>query len=451
MTRSSAVLERPASARPRTTPPARWHALVAASLGILFDAMDASIYFMVLYPALSELLKTSNDTEIGVCGSLVLAVFMVGWALGSFVFGIVADHIGRVRTMVITILLYAVSTGLCALSHSWQELAFYRFLVGLGIGGEISIGAVMLGESWNGRGRIYATSMMELAFCLGFLATSVVNLSLGHSTWRWLFLVGIVPALLTLYIRMKLKEPDNFEHVKLARRQLEEKRANERTPDDLTLGKASAIEIFSGSVLGRTVIITTLAGVAIVGYWAAVAWIPAWVNQLTGTLAVEERSTAGIVLNVGGIVSCIVAPGLIFNLGRRNTLILSYAGSLLSTVLMFLIVKSYGPELLCWVFAVGFFTCIPFTVVCVLLPELFATRMLGTASGFAFSAGRLVAAAAAVFGAHVIAGFGGSYAAAGASVGLVYAAGCIASFFLPAGSGDVAGVDTHKDLVTAKG
>src|SRR5262249_39925018 len=183
------------------------HVLLAAWLGELFDGMDASIYVLVLFPALSELLNTTSHSSVGLVGSVILAIFMLGWACGAIVFGILSDYIGRARVMVLTILVYALCTGLCALSHNWWELAFYRFLVGCGIGGEISIGAVMLAESWKGRARLHATAIMSTSFGFGYLSAALINLALGHLGWRWLFVVGIAPALLTVYIRAKLREP----------------------------------------------------------------------------------------------------------------------------------------------------------------------------------------------------------------------------------------------------
>ena len=417
------------------------HAFLAASLGILFDAMDASIYFMVLHPCLADLLHTTSDAEIGHYGSIILCLFMVGWAVGSLVFGILADKIGRSRTMVLTIILYAICTGLCATSSTWIELGIYRFLVGVGIGGEISIGAVMLCEFWTGRGRIFACCLLESAFCLGYLATSLANLGIGELSWRPMFLIGLVPAIVALYIRIKLKEPENFQKVQAAR--------NSGQDHSSSSAMSTLQAIFSSKWIATTVSISTLTGVAIVGYWAALSWIPAWINQLTGTVAVEERSTAGIVMNVSGVIACVLTGLMIEHWGRKGTLKITFLGSLLSTVLMFLTVQSYGTELLCWLFFVGFFTSVPFVVLVIMIPEMFVTELLATASGFAFSAGRLVAALAALASGEIIGIFGGSYAAAGASVGLVYAIGFLASYFVPATTGEVLGTEAETHLESA--
>lgn len=415
-------------------------AFLAATLGILFDALDASIYFMVLHPCLSDLLKTTSDKEIGFYGSLILCVFMIGWALGSMIFGVVADRIGRTKTMMLTILLYASFTGLCALSQDWIQLAVCRFFVGIGIGAEISVGSVMLCEFFTGKKRLLACCLMECGFCLGYLATSLANLGLGELSWRFMFLIGIVPAFLALYIRLKLKEPDNFNKVKSIRDGLKNNKEN----NHLSKSQVDALNkpvksLFSDLYLKPTLIVVTLTGVAIVGYWAALSWIPAWINQLTGELAVTQRSTAGIVLNVSGFLACILTYPMLQTIGRRNTLSISYFISLVATTGMFMLCKDYGIELLSMIFVVGFFTSIPFVVLTIVIPELFATELLGTAAGLAFGVGRIFAAMAAILSGQLIALFGGSYAVAGASIGLVYGIGFLVALFLPDTTGEVLG------------
>jgi MFS family permease len=158
------VTEQPAA----STQSAPFHVLLATWLGGVFDGMDSSIFAIVLYPALSELLGTTSHAEIGPYGSYIVALFMVGWALGAFIFGTLADYIGRAKTMTITILLYAICTGLCATAHTWWELGIYRFLVGAGIGGEMGIGAVFLSECWPNKSRMKAVGIMATSLGVGY-------------------------------------------------------------------------------------------------------------------------------------------------------------------------------------------------------------------------------------------------------------------------------------------
>ena len=148
------------------TGPSRWHALLATWLGGVFDGMDSSIFAIVLYPSLSDLLNTTSHAVVAVHGSYIIALFMFGWAAGAIIFGTAADHFGRARVLTFTIILYALCTGLCATAHSWQELGFYRFLVGAGIGGEMGIDGVHLSECWTSKTREHAVGAM--ATSLGF-------------------------------------------------------------------------------------------------------------------------------------------------------------------------------------------------------------------------------------------------------------------------------------------
>jgi MFS family permease len=409
-----------------------WHALAATSLGIMFDALDASIYVIAMHPALAELLHTKDDAQIGFFGSLILATFMVGWALGGVIFGALADRFGRTKAMIGSILLYAVCTGLCALSHTWQELAIYRFFVGCGIGGEISIGVVVLAESWKGKGRIAATSFMEAAFCVGYMLTSLINVGVGTNSWRLLFVAGIVPALLTLYIRSRLREPESFQRMQL-----------ENAGKEKTCPIAGCVEsfrtIFNDANRANTIRTAVSAAAAIVGYWAALSWVPAWINQLTGTEAVMERSTAAMVMNIAGLVAAFAVVPLIAQFGRIRALKMSFAGCLISGVLMFSTVHEYGLALNLWLAAIGFFSLLPFGILCVYIPEVFATRIVGTACGFAWSAGRIMAAATVLGGGYLVTLCGGQYAAAGAAAAAVYAMGWVIAIFMPETNGEVAG------------
>src|SRR5438128_2762709 len=130
----------------------QWRVLLVAWLGWVFDSMDATIYAIVLHPALRDLLSTSvsggsaPDEAIGWYGGIIFSIFLIGWAIGGVLFGVLADRFGRTRTLIFTILIYAVCTGLAALSATWWQLAIYRFLTALGIGGEWAAGASLVAE-----------------------------------------------------------------------------------------------------------------------------------------------------------------------------------------------------------------------------------------------------------------------------------------------------------------
>jgi MFS family permease len=424
---------------------AKWHALIAAWLGEAFDAMDASLYFIALVPAISELIRSKSDVEVGQIGSLVLAIFMVGWFFGAIGFGVVADRIGRRKTMMLTILIYSVATGMCALAHTWQELAVCRFLVGLGIGGEICLGGVVISEFWSKRSRLWAACALESSFNFGLMLSAGANAVLGPYGWRWLFLAGVIPALLTLYIRSNMKESEPFTKVKAKRDQLKNKKKEDLEHHEKKFLRSPLEELIKGEARGRLLVTALLGTSAVIGYWACVAWIPAWVNQLTGGLAVAERSTATTVFSVGGLVGCFATPLIINRLGRANTFKLAFGGGLLATLGMFLLVKSYGTPLMVWCFVAGILINMQWAGLQIYIPEAFKTNVLATATGVCFGAGRIFAAVLAVCGGQLIAIYDGSYAYASATLGLVYGIGFVASFWLYETSGEVAGADVGEE------
>ncbi len=352
--------------------------------------MDASIFVLVLFPALSELLATKSHSVVGMHGSFILATFMIGWATGGIIFGILADHIGRARTLVYTILLYAIFTGLCGLSHSWQEMAFYRFLVGCGIGGEISIGGVLMAEYWRGNSRLHATGAMCTSFGFGYLVAALLNLAVGGLGWRWLFFAGIVPAFLTAYVRAKLKEPVQFELMREYKKRLRAKSKSDLTADEAAILQFPLWQLFNKDNRGRIILAVCLASTAIVGYWAVLAWIPPWINQLTGTTATQERSMAAIALNIGTIVSSLLAGTIVTYFGRRISFCLSFSGAFTCCMGMFLTTQKFSDVLLLWCFSVGFFAGLVFALLFIYIPEIFETKLRATAVGFGIQFGRVV-------------------------------------------------------------
>ena len=215
---------KPHTAKPRSSqdsqPPAspwrrlsryQWLVLGVAWLGWVFDSMDSTIYALVMTPALKELLGPRGvPGNIGWYGGFIFAIFVIGWALGGVIFGVVADYLGRARTLVITILIYAVFTGLAGFSHSWWELAIYRFLTALGIGGEWAAGATLVAEVWPESLRVKGAGLLQSAWGAGyFLAAAVYRLLPTHN-WRLMFFVGVVPAIVAVFARLKVREPERW-------------------------------------------------------------------------------------------------------------------------------------------------------------------------------------------------------------------------------------------------
>ena len=165
----------------------QWLVLFVAWLGWVFDSMDATIYALVMHPALHDLLRVSGSQPVGAdsigwYGGIIFSIFLVGWAIGGVLFGVIADNVGRTKTLILTILIYAVFTGMAALSRTWWELALFRFLTALGIGGEWAAGAALVAEVWPEGMRAKAAGLLQSAWAAGFLTAAIIVLLLrDHS------------------------------------------------------------------------------------------------------------------------------------------------------------------------------------------------------------------------------------------------------------------------------
>src|SRR5512134_1492982 len=193
-----------------------WFVLIVASLGWMFDTMDQQLFNLARRPAIIELLGPGAPaSDINKYAGYATTIFMIGWATGGIVFGILGDRIGRAKTMILTILFYSAFTGLSVLSLNVWDFSFYRFLTGLGVGGQFAVGVALVAETMPDHARPFALGWLQALSAVGNMIAALVGMGLGHleqsgtvaSTWRYMFIIGTLPALLALIVFKKLKEP----------------------------------------------------------------------------------------------------------------------------------------------------------------------------------------------------------------------------------------------------
>ena len=394
--------------------------LVTAWLGWIFDSMDATIYALVLTPALKEMLGARATPEnIGWYGGIIFAIFLVGWAVGGVLFGIMADYFGRARTLVITILIYAIFTGMAGFSHSWWELALYRFLTALGIGGEWAAGATLVAEVWPESLRVKGAGLLQSAWGAGYFLGAGVYLMLSAHSWRVMFFVGLVPAVVAIFARLKVKEPERW---------LEQRDAARGAPRRLTI-----MELFTPAVRRDTIIGSALAFVAVFGLWGATNWTPSLIHEmlrgsvLPASEMVRKVSYAVMALNAGAIVGYLAFPPIAERLGRRPAFAIMLTGSAVMLPATFFAPSSYGSVLLLLP-VLGFFSNGLFSGFPIYLPELFATRIRATGSGFCFNVGRVLAASGPFLTGYLVTRLG-TFAHAASAVAVIYLVGLVVLLF----------------------
>lgn len=374
----------------------QWTVLLMAWMGFLFDFMDSTLYTMVMAPALKDLLGPIGSVQnVGWYGGMIFSIFLVGWSLGGIIFGVFADYFGRKTTLMVTILIYALFTGLAALATTWWELGLYRFLTGLGVGGEWAAGAALLAESWPERARAKGAALLQTSAGVGYFVAAViyglvaagggfVHMVVGPQTWRFVFLVGALPGVLVFFILRNIKESERWQ----------------AAAAEASTGSFTLLEVFRGGLLRDTIVGSTLASVANFGFWAVTSWVPALIqNRITADPSLAGGASLStyvsrtiMVLTIGSLPGYFLVGALADRWGRKPVFLLFYVGAALSAPLIFL-----GPwnlsQILMLVPLLGFFTLGIYALFPIYLPELYPTRLRSTGSGFCFNIGRVVAAA----------------------------------------------------------
>jgi MFS family permease len=378
----------------------QWLVLLAAWLGWGFDVFDALLFNYVApncIPALLGITIGSPEARVAVpyWTGILTAILLVGWAVGGVVFGLVCDRLGRVRTMMVTMCVYALGTAACAFAPNlWTFIAF-RVIASLGIGGEWAAGASMVAEAVPEKSRVEAAALLYTASPLGLvLATSVTYWISGvwlagspETSWRFVFLCGLVPAAIAFAIRLWLHEPERWTRA-----------AASATPVRLR-------ELFEPGVLRLTLCGAIAVLIALITWWSTNAFLPIVVTDLVRhsaeakmitdaalTTFIEERKLyATLAFNAGGLAGILLSVPIAKRFGRRPMFGLYFALSAAS------IYWAFGTELapgmlplVYLIVGIGVYgVCGVFTYY---LPELFPTRLRGTGSGFCYNIGRVVAA-----------------------------------------------------------
>src|SRR5215471_12390628 len=416
----------------------QWKALIASNLGWTFDGFEVFALILTIGAALHQLLDPSQYKLIPAYAGAVIAITVFGWGLGGLLGGILADYIGRRRSMTLTILAYSLLTGLSALSWDWISFAVLRFLVGLAIGSEWATGASITAELWPDKARGKGGAFLQCGYPIGSILASGVWVAIGTSgpsAWRYMFLIGVLPALIVFWIRRNIPESPKWEESNRRRRAAQDLR-RQGAPlagEDVALVRFTLVDMFAEPAVRTRLILTFVMSLSVtIGYWGVSSFVPSYVGSVAtaaGLSAQRWVGLAGLVQNIGALIGFISFGFLADGLGRKPTTFLYYLMSLTLTPIVYLWVQDI--HLLLLAFAIyGFFVQGVFSWTAIWLPELFPTRMRATAAGFIFNTPRLISAIAPLFAGTLIVGLGG-YGKAATIIGLFYALGLFAVPFLP--------------------
>ncbi len=400
------VTTRPADVGLRQISAAQWKSGVAAWLGWMFDGLDMHLYTIVAAPFVASLLHAAvTDASVKSRSSWIQAAFLIGWALGGGFFGRLGDLLGRSRALSLTILTYALFTGLSFFAHTWWELLLFRFLSALGIGGEWAVGSSLLSETWPARWRPWAAATLQTGVNIGVLLACAVayalTLMIGQGYERYVFLAGIVPAILVFWIRRSVPEPQEWVAAK-ARAEMaaasisDSEVLNYETPAAPRVG-----DLFRGNVRRITILTIIVCACSLTAWWAFMFWSLQHLRNLPDLASWDpsrrDRLVSAAFFSVIGvsIAGNYFAAVLAKVMGYRRAIALMDVGFFLAMFGAYRVPHAHV-SMLMWMSWVGFFSGV-FGLFTMYLPPLFPTLLRTTGAGFSYNIGRIVAAFGTIF------------------------------------------------------
>jgi MFS family permease len=374
-------------ARLRDLSPQQWKSGAAAWLGWLFDGLDMHLYVLVATPFVAQLLGDVpvGDRLVTYYSTWIQSAFLAGWALGGGFFGRIGDRLGRSRALMLTILTYALFTGLSSVAQTWWQLLVFRFLAALGIGGEWAVGSSLLSETWPRRWGPWLAAVLQTAVNLGVMLASLATFLMASYQVpdRYLFLVGVLPALLVLWIRRAVPEPEEWQGARQA----------VHAPPGFR-------DLFRGPVRRTTVLTVLVCALALTAHWAFVFWFPQLVRELpeVAVKTPSERnqvvSQATWLVTLSSIAGNFLAGLLARWLNYRRAIVCLCLGYFLAVLGTFGVPRDYD-SLLPGAIVVGLGQGI-FALFTMYLPPLFPTLLRTTGAGFCYNIGRLASGAGLV-------------------------------------------------------
>jgi MFS family permease len=416
----------------------QWNTLIASNLGWLFDGYETYALIISVGVALRQLLDPSQYSQIPVYAGLVIALTLLGWAVGGLIGGIIADYIGRKRTMLLAILAYSLTTGLSAFAWDWVSFAALRFIVGVCIGSEWVTGTSIVAELWPDRNRGKGVGLMQSGFGVGFFLASVAwffIFPIGPNAWRVMFLLGVIPALLTLWIRKSIPESERWQRVNEQRQAAAERERSGAalSAKEQALTRFTVADLFAEPTVRKRVILAFLMSLATTfAFWGISAWLPPYMAAAAGKAGLNPQQWASYaaMANNGCAIIGYAAFGFLADAYGRKPVTIAYVVlAFLSVPVVFLWTHDLTYVLIAAAFS-GVFVSGQYTWMACWLPELFPTRVRATATAFVFNTPRLIAWTGPLISGWLISNFGG-FSTAAVAIACVYILSIAAAPFLP--------------------
>ena len=440
-----------------------WFVFAVACLAWLFDCLDQQLFLLARNGAMKKLLAPGLDVKL--YGGYATTIFVAGWATGGLIFGAVGDRFGRAKTLAFTVLLYSLCTGLSAFSKGWIDFAVYRFLTGLGVGGVFGLSVALVADSLPEQARTGALGLLQALSAVGNITAGCIAIILGTlegttieagMSWKYMFLIGALPAFLCVFILVRLKEPEKW--------------VKARAEGRITGAKfGSYASLFGEARWRRPALLGMCLCIAgVVGLWGIGFFSPELVGDVLERSLRQEGVAADkiskaktvwsgvnmIVQNLGAFCGMIAFTKAAQRWGRKPAFYVAFVAAFASTVGYFQLFNGKGDI---WMsFVMGFCQLALFAGFAIYLPELFPTRLRSTGTSFCYNVGRFIAACGPFLQGQMTMWFAGAnptpevklaaFRNACGWMSLVFLLGLIVVFFLR----ETKGQPLPEDVVAAK-
>jgi len=373
--------------RLRELSPQQWKSGIAAWLGWFFDGLELHLYTLVALPFVAQLMVLQlSDQAVKEKTAWIQAAFLIGWALGGAFFGRLGDRLGRSRALCLTILTYAIFTGLSFFVQTWWQLLICRFLAALGVGGEWAVGASLLSETWPKKWRPWIAAVLQSGVNLGILFACAAVWIIAHFVGkngqpfeRYVFLVGVIPALLVFWVRKNVPEPDEWRDAKTK-----------------STDQPGVLNLFRGEILKTTLLTIGICALTLTAWWAFIFWHAQHLRSLPELASWTAEQKQQVVTKIFFLVVGVSILGNYFfawlavHLGYRRTILWSCIAFIASIVGAYSVPRTHD-ELTYWLPLIGFCSGV-FGLFTMYLPPLFPTLLRTTGAGFCYNIGRVAAA-----------------------------------------------------------
>ena len=397
---------------------ARVFVLVSASLGLVFDGVELGLMPVASLSVSKSLLgEAFTPTLGGDWFARFTAALMLGAAVGGILLGNLGDRIGRSRAMGVSILFYSIFAMMGAWARTQEEMLVLRFMVGLGVGGVWPNGMALVAECWSSASRPLVTGVMSAGLNAGILLLSqVVRIwTVSPDSWRWLFYLGGLPALLGILVLVALPESPTW---------LANRNTTKQPPPPIR-------ELFRPELIRMTLVAIIIASIPLVGAWSASKWMIPWADKVAGTASPGYKAATQGWWALGATLGSFSGAQLSRWMGRRTSYLLISFFTTILTLTMFQWTAPLQPSFHPVVFAQGFVATLFFGWLAVFLPQMFPTRIRATGSGLAYNSGRFATAAGVLLAGLLFATLGGDYSRVGSLCSMIYAVGMLVVWLLP--------------------